>query len=434
MFLLKMSLIEKFISLWLPEASSDFLTHLCTEYAIDIPAAKAGKQEELLKLVTRYLTSAELEATPDQGQAVFLKLFNELGAELGKGQPKQEPLDTTADGAVSTVLTYNKLRELKIHGTIDGGKKGTLNYTSLSCQLKQAEAAGYKTSEIVAAVIKACPAGSSFRSLLEAKVDIENEDFFKLLRSHFKEKDSSGVLQEMLNLYQLPGQDAHEFCCMAMALRDRIQVLSEEEGNPWQPASLTSRMYHTIFTGLKQNSIRMELNSELKAANKEDIDFLELIAKAEANEAERLDKVKVKPDVALLSEKTGSAANKIVSPSPSSTQKKAKSPPAAAASHQISENDSKFDLLCAKIDSLATSSSKLSDRVLQLEKNIADSASRPNSANSYASNPLGKHSVVRNRNGKIVYKCKNCVMDKVGYCNHCFKCLENGHKTQNCPN
>ena len=393
-----------------------------------------------MKLVMRYLTSEVLEATADHGQAVFLKLFNELGAELGKGKPKQEPLDSTLEGAVSTALTYNKLRELKINGTIDGGKKGTLNYTSLSCQLKQAEAAGYSTSEIVGAVIKACPAGSSFRTLLtgkQEKDDIQSDDFFKLLRSHFKEKDSSGVLQEMLNLYQLPSQDAHEFCCMAMALRDRIQVLSEEEGNPWQPASLTSRMYHTIFTGLKQNSIRMELHSELKAADKEDVDFLELVAKAEANETERLGKVKVKADVALLTEKTGSGTGKNASPSSppaSAAQKKAKSQSAAPVSQQNPQNDSKFDLLCAKIDSLATSTTNLSDRVLQLEKNMAGTAFSGNSTSGHTPNPLGGNPVVRNRHGKVVYKCKNCIRDNVGYCTHCFKCLEDGHKTQECPN
>ena len=109
--------------MWLPEANSDFLTGLCTEYGIDIPGNKAGKQEELLKLVMRHLTSAALEATQDHGAAVFLKLFNELGAELGKGNPKQEPLDNTLEDAVSTTLTYSKLRDLKVNGTIDGGRR-----------------------------------------------------------------------------------------------------------------------------------------------------------------------------------------------------------------------------------------------------------------------------------------------------------------------
>ena len=423
-----MALIKKFVTMWLPEANSDFLTALCTEYGIVIPAAKAGKQEDLLLLVMRHLTSAELEATADQGNAVFIKLFGELGAELGKGDPKQEPLNSTIGGEVSTTLTYNKLRELKINGSIDGGKKGTLSYTSLSCQLKQAEAAGYTTAEIVAAVMKACPAGSSFSTLLTGKFDIENDDFFKLLRSHFKEKDSSGVLQEMLNLYQLPGQDAHEFCCMAMALRDRIQVLSEDEGTPWQPEVLTSRMYHTIFTGLKQNSIRMELHTQLKAANMEDIPFLELVAQAEANEIERLDKVQTKADVASLSEKNGSLANKNATGSVSQVPPGSRKVKGAANVTASPENDSKYDLLVAKIDSLATNSSTLSDRLLRLEKNMADGGSQWNPANGNTLNPQGT------RGPRRVFKCPDCVAANIGYCPHCFKCKETGHKKENCPN
>ena len=51
-----------------------------------------------------------------------------LGVELGKGTAKLEPLDTTIGANNSGTLSYHKLRELKITGTIDGGKEGTLTY------------------------------------------------------------------------------------------------------------------------------------------------------------------------------------------------------------------------------------------------------------------------------------------------------------------
>ena len=144
-----MSLIEKFVTQWLPEAKVEFLNDLCTEYGIDIPVAKVGKHQEVLKLVLRYLSGETLEATPDKGAAVYVKLFNELGVELGKGTAKSEPLGTTIGATNSGTLSYHKLRELKI----DGGKEGTLTHTTLTCQLKQAEAAGYTTTEMEAAVI-----------------------------------------------------------------------------------------------------------------------------------------------------------------------------------------------------------------------------------------------------------------------------------------
>ena len=72
-----MSLIEKFVTQWLPEAKVVFLSDLCTEYGINIPAA--GKHQEVLKLVLRHLSGDTLEGTPDKGAGVYVKLFNELG-------------------------------------------------------------------------------------------------------------------------------------------------------------------------------------------------------------------------------------------------------------------------------------------------------------------------------------------------------------------
>ena len=220
----------------------------------------------------------------------------------------------------------------------------------------------------------------------------------------------------------------HMFCCMAMALRDRIQVLSEDEGTPWQPGVLTSRMYHTIFTGLKQNSVRMELHTQLKAANMEDIPFLELVAQAEANESERLDKVKTKADIASLTERNGSLANKNASGSVSPVPPASRKGKGAANAAASPESDSKFDLLVAKIDSLATNSSSLSDRLLRLEKNMVDGASTRGSANSHTPNPQGP------RGPRKVFKCPDCIAANIGYCPHCFKCKETGHKKENCPN
>ena len=115
-----MSLIEKYITQWLPEANVNFLTDLCNQYAINIPDVKLGKHQEVLKLVLRYLSSETLENTADKGASVFMKLFNDLGAELGKGAPKTEPLD---GGAVNnSTLSYHKLRELKIKAQLMGGK------------------------------------------------------------------------------------------------------------------------------------------------------------------------------------------------------------------------------------------------------------------------------------------------------------------------
>ena len=66
-----MSLIEKFVTQWLPEAKVEFLADLCTEYGIVIPATKVGKHQEVLKLVLRYLSGETLENTAYKGAGAW---------------------------------------------------------------------------------------------------------------------------------------------------------------------------------------------------------------------------------------------------------------------------------------------------------------------------------------------------------------------------
>ena len=138
---------------------------------------------------------------------------------------------------------------------------------------------------------------------------------------------------------------------IVMSFRDRIEALSEEEGNPEDADVLNKSLYHTILTGLKQNSIKMELHHDVKAASLSDVEFLEKVAMAEANESERLGKVKAKADIAALTEnKTGSGAG-----NPSSVLQ----PAAPKQKNNSCEPENKqvldkVDLLVLKLGSLTT--------------------------------------------------------------------------------
>ena len=175
-------LVESFCVKMLPETSVEFLTGLCDEYRIVVPEEKAEDHSYLVKVLLRHLTSADVENSDDQGAAIFLKLYNELGEELKTTnlQPKREHAPTGGGGAaghtVSESLSYHKLRQFKINGTIgDPGQKNCVSYSSLCYQIKQGEAQGYSLEEIYNGVIKAIEAGNPFRDVLE----LESDDFNK---------------------------------------------------------------------------------------------------------------------------------------------------------------------------------------------------------------------------------------------------------------
>ena len=192
-------------------------------------------------------------------------------------------------------MQVQRLREFKINGTVgDKDQKDILSYTSLSFQMEQGRKAGYSPREIQVAVIKAMRAGSNLRNYLESKPDIDADAFIKVLRSHYKEKDATSVFHEMSNSYQLLSESEHEFCLRAMSLHQKVLALSREENFKFDEVLVQKQFFHAIFTGLKHNSIRFELQNVLKAGVISDEELLHEISLTASTELEHLHKIKSK--------------------------------------------------------------------------------------------------------------------------------------------
>ena len=283
-------LVESFCLKMVPETDVAFLIGLCTEYQIVVPNDKLGDKPYLVKVVIRHLTSAEVENSADHGAAKFLKLYNELGQQLSPNvfQPKQED-----DSDVSEKLSYHKLRQFKINGTIgDPGQKNCLSFSSLCYQIKQGETQGYSMKEIYAGVIRAIEAGNPFRDVLELEADdFDKQAFLKTLRSHFMEKDPNEVFNELRTAVQAPNETAHKFCCRCVALKKKIKKLYESEGIPFEEDNLSATFFRTIYTGLRQTSIRNELRQILKEGELADEDLLVEVSMASSSEQERARKL-----------------------------------------------------------------------------------------------------------------------------------------------
>ena len=464
-------LIEKLVTQWLPEAEVDFLTDKCTEFQIVVPPQKAASSQYLQKLILRHLTSEDLENSADQGQGVWSKMFSELGLVLKKGDSKatgvvkSEPVSTSpahqndddsdnvsggssgggggkgkgkadangsgnpvqvdANVSAGSVVSYHKLREFKISGTVDAGKPGTLQYVSLLSQISLGKSAKYTTPEIIYGVIRACPTASNFRTLLESNLTMDIVEFEKLLRSHFRQQSSDDILLKLKSLFQEPDQTAYEFCCKAMSLRDNLAKTSLEEGDPWEDLRLKRRLMRTISTGLKQNSVRLELQPYLsETSTLTDWDFLDKVSAAEIHEDERLGKVKEKEAaIALLSSKNKN----------SDSSSKAKScAPAAKSSPDLSAELKTFtasvNSLNVKIDHLTTNSANQGKRIAELEDLLAQTLG------SSGGNNVSHGNQNNSQSNRRVFKCQNCTAQNVRFCDHCFKCNESGHKKSDCPN
>ena len=446
-------LVEAFVTKHLPEVDIDFLTGLCDEYQIVVPDAKKDKKPELLKLVMRYLSSEALEATADKGAAVFLKLFGELDEVLAgvlsvNVKPENLPPPLANDTVVSET-TIHKLKKFKVQGKIgtgervEGEKDDSLTYTNLLFQISQAENMDYKDSEIYAAVVSAIKPGNPLRDMLEIKGEQTKEHLLKTLQSHFGEKDSQSVLQDLRQCTQKPKEQAKYFFMRAIALREKVKLLSSQEGIPMNPDTLTATFFKSLSTGLKQNNIRMVMWQTLKDKVATDEDLLEEVALATACEQERVDKSnlsKANPTSVTINQISADESDSSSDSSDSSpvAKKKGKNKTPNKPNKKFHEEQNKrFEKLSAQISKLSTSTNTaINELRSQVATGVAPATATPPSALSGTAPAYEGGNVRwgdRGRNGRPIHRCEKCRLENSYWCDHCFKCCKTGHKRPNCP-
>ena len=487
------ALVEAFCIQNLPHTSIEFLLAHATEYGINVPDDKKNDKPYVLKVVLRYLTSETVENSADHGAAVFLKLYGELGEELktiGLQAIKPEPTpDPDGDRTIES-LSYHKLRQFKINGTIgDPGQKNCLSYSSLCFQISQGETQGYSIKEVYAGVIRAIEPGNPFRDVLELEAeDFDKDAFMKSLRSHFKERDPNAVFNELRVCTQLPNETAHKFCCRCVALKKKIQNMAKTENIPFDEDNLSATFFRTIYTGLRQNNIRNELRAVLKLGEMADEDLLVEVSQASSNEEERLKKLNQNKTVNVnklthdsdsdesfqaaesdsssgFSSKSGqNSQNK----SNASNHKQAKAKKKAD-SQQSSDNNNKSDTnvlsnaemnkMTAAFEKMTASNAQLTAEVNVLKK--MTESHKPKSPHALFANPTANQGVgniataspgnstlnplagnfqrqnqnqAMNRNrSRPFFKCQSCAAMNSFYCSHCFKCGGSDHKVKDCP-
>ena len=293
--------VEMEVFQWLPQVDAVKLEEVCGSLNITIPEAKKGNKSLILKLILRTLNSEVFEALDDSGLSSFLNIHTMLKDIVHIEHESHDKVKTEGIGNKHPIfheqfrgnpdLKVQRLREFKINGSIGSTEhKENLSYTSLSFQIEKGRKAGYSVEEIQMAVIKSIKPGSSLRVYLESKVDISEQAFLQILRSHYKEKDSTSVFQEMSNCVQSSTESELDFCLRVMSMRERVLTLSREESCPFDETLVRKRFFHAVFTGLKHNNMRMELKKNLTEGTMSDDELLHEISSTASIEMEHLNK------------------------------------------------------------------------------------------------------------------------------------------------
>ena len=129
--------------------------------------------------------------------------------------------------------SYNlqRLKDFKINGSIEGpGKRDKFSYTSLAYQIQNGRTAGFSEAEICAGVIKAIAPGNFSRLYLESKSFQTVDSLIQIMRSLFKEEDSSSSFEEMSNVVQSSTESPHGCAVCLLSMREKVLILVKEEG------------------------------------------------------------------------------------------------------------------------------------------------------------------------------------------------------------
>ena len=119
------------------------------------------------------------------------------------------------------------------------------------------------------------------------------------LKNQFKEKDSAAYVAELCSATQKPEEACDRFVLRLLCLCQKIKALSTEEGCPYNEVALRKNLFRTIFTGMRNSNIRIDLRESCKRQDVSlvtDEELLKLVAEAVANEGERTDKLCSKKD------------------------------------------------------------------------------------------------------------------------------------------
>ena len=241
------------------------LEKICNNLEIQIPPDHVGKTNLLFKLLLRELNSEDVQNSEDKGLGWFLKLWDVASEGI------DVPIKGESDGeAGNSVLDIGRMKELKINGI--GGM-------------------GYSEEMICSSVIKAITPGSYLRTTyLESKHLLTLSSLIEVMRSHFREKDSTSIFSELSNVVQAANESCLDFIIRAMCLREKVISLSVEEGCAYDSHLENQRFSHTILTGLRNNNIRNELRIFLKNKHFADEELLKVVTEAVANETEHSEK------------------------------------------------------------------------------------------------------------------------------------------------
>ena len=356
-----------------------------------------------------------------------------------------------------------RLRDFKIHGQIGNpGQTDKLTYSNLAHQVIAGQRQGYETAEIIAAIIRAIVPGLDLRTYLEGRHDWDLPSVMTILRTHFKERDATAVFTEMSNASQGPDDTEHAFCVRMMGLRDKVMMLTFEEGGYYDERLVQSQFQHALYTGLRSDAARHELRTVLRQPGLTDEQLLVHVNEFMMNSMEHNSKTNGNgSSTAVVSSVNSGNASDGRSRADNKAANKAKESTLVA---KMDRTADQVNSLSARVEELTTlvtnhvvggagagGGQNIGVPAQNVGQNLLASANAANPNNVAGAGQTINGFAVGNQGGQNGFfipfsafgggnqprrrgLCPDCVAAGATQCDHCFKCKQSGHQKSDCPN
>jgi hypothetical protein len=259
-----------------------------------------------------------------------------------------------------------------------------------------------------------------------------------MLRCHFNEKSAAELFQSLSTCCQRPDETADEYLMRVYEIRQKLVFAKSENGVntvPYDNTLIQNIFINTIETGLRNEAIRNKIRPYLRlpriGETEQDFehhndDLLAQLSLATSTEIERDAKLK------NVVRKTMTAASV-------STEEDARNNSTEKKKHQEQKQETQ---VVAMLQTMQKQLGSLTQEVNELKaldetnsyqnnsyRNNSDRSDETNNAyqNTYRNNSDRWNNSVRRRP-----QCKQCIIDKVELCSHCFRCGSTEHFARGC--
>lgn len=306
-------------------------------------------------------------------------------------------------------LSYLHRREFKIQGGQIGDSTSDITYSNVCRQIDEGIQEGFSDSEIVRSVLRIMKPGN-FKDMLINKDDVTVEELKGFLQSHFREKDSTELFQELMCAKQNDNETPQQFLYRVIGLKQKILFASSlpDANIKYSRATVQDIFLHTVYQGLahRHDDIRRELKPLLNDNQVKDEVILRHVMRITSEESERQRRLGPPPRQNQL--KAHSA------------QLEANAAQFQGAKQQSAEQTAGIDMiqqLSAKIEALTkvVDSLKQTTQVQPPEQACQCSQRKQTTAGRERTNG-----------------CPKCVEQGLPNCRHCFVCGEEGHRAVGC--